>query len=193
MDSIYIISLIVGGFFVLLSLFGGADSDADFDVEADFDADFDSDLDLDGPDSDIGAGTGLVDLFSIRALFLFGAFFGLTGLLLGIAGTGEPLRAILSTVTGGLVGLGGNYVIRKVGYKVVSSDITIADLKGQTGKVLLPFDGDEKGKITVVARGQRHQLVARSVVETKSERFNKGDEIVIVNIDGRVVEVVKPN
>lgn len=189
MDSIYLISLIVGGFFVLLSIFGGADADADVDL----DADFDLDLDADGGDIDIGSGGGLVDLLSIRALFLFAAFFGLTGIMLGWAGTPEPMRIILSLVTGGLTGLGGNYLIKRVGYKVVSSDISLADLKGQTGQVLLPFDGDEKGKITVVARGQRHQLVARSVVDIKDERFDKGDEIVIVNLDGRIAEVVKPD
>ena len=41
MDTVYWVSLIVGGFFVLLSIFGGADSEADVDVDADVDMDFD--------------------------------------------------------------------------------------------------------------------------------------------------------
>ena len=76
MDTVYLISLIVGGFFVLLSIFGGGETDGDAEVEADFDADHDADL------SHGDVGTGLVDLLSIRALFLFAAFFGLTGFVL---------------------------------------------------------------------------------------------------------------
>ena len=49
MDSVYLISLIVGGFFVLLSIFGGTDHESDSDVDTDFDHDFDADLDADVP------------------------------------------------------------------------------------------------------------------------------------------------
>ena len=45
MDALYLICLLVGGFFVLLSIFGGANSEAD--VDADFDADLDADFDAD--------------------------------------------------------------------------------------------------------------------------------------------------
>ena len=48
MDSVYLISLIVGGFFVLLSIFGGGDHEADADTDLDFDSDFDGDLDASG-------------------------------------------------------------------------------------------------------------------------------------------------
>ena len=97
MDSVYLISLIVGGFFVVLSIFGGSEHEADSDVDADFDTDFDADTDVDfeadfdvdadvdhdfhigGSDFDASTDVGFVDLFSLRALFLFAAFFGLTG------------------------------------------------------------------------------------------------------------------
>ena len=46
MDTVYWVSLIVGGFFVLLSIFGGTDSEADVDVDADIDMDFDVDADV---------------------------------------------------------------------------------------------------------------------------------------------------
>ena len=40
MDMVYLFSLIVGGFFVLLSIFGG-ELDSDAEVDMDIDADFD--------------------------------------------------------------------------------------------------------------------------------------------------------
>ncbi len=195
MDTVYWISLIVGGFFVLLSIFGGADSEADADVDfdADVDVDFDVDTDVDfDADADVGAGPGFIDLFSLRALFLFAAFFGLTGVLLSWINTGEPVAALLSFLTGAIVGLGGNYVIKRIGYAHISSTVTAIDLKGRTGKVIIPFDNTDQGKITLVSKGQRLQLVARAF-EEEDEVFEPGDEVVVVRVDGRVVEVVKPS
>lgn len=202
MDTIYWISLIVGGFFVLLSLIGGGDTDADVDIDADadFDMDFDADADVDfdaDHDLDFGAlghdmSPDFVDLFTIRALFLFAAFFGLTGVLLSLVNAGEPVTGIVAALTGLIVGLGGNYVIKRVGYAQVSSEVTSTDLKGRTGQVLIPFEGAEKGKIALESKGQRLQLIARSFGEVE-EAFQPGDEVVVVRVDGTVAEVVKPN
>ena len=192
MTTLYLICLLVGGFFVLLSLLGGGDTDADADLAVD--SDFHADADLAGDAHGLAdvSGHSLVDLFSIRALFLFAAFFGLTGVGLSLAGTGEPFTLILSLLVGILVGLGGNYLIQRVGYEHVSSDVTVNDLKGLTGKVLVPFTGDRRGKITLVTRGQRLQLMARAFENETIDSFNRGDDVVVIRVDGSVAEVVKP-
>lgn len=193
MDAVYWVSLLVGGFFVLLSLFGGGDTDSDTDLAAGHDADLSADahVDLD-VGHDVAAGPGFVDLLSIRTLFLFAAFFGLTGLVLSWFGGGEPFTAIVSVLTGLVVGFGGNYFIKRVGYETVSSDVSVQELKGTTAKVLVPFEGGRKGKISLVARGNRLQLVARSLDEDSPEAFRPGDEVVVVRMSGSVAEVVKP-
>ena len=211
MDTIYLVSLLVGGFFVLLSIFGGGESDhdvdadagIDFDHDSDFDFDHDADFDVDHDIDfdaehdvdlahDLEAGPGFVDLFSVRALFLFAAFFGLTGLLLTWLNTGEPYTAILAVLTGLIIGLGGNYFIKRIGYAHVSSDVSSNELRGITGKVLIPFEGDEKGKISLIAKGQHLQLVARSFEEDELEPFKPGEEVVVVKMAGSIAEVVKP-
>lgn len=203
MNSVYMISLIVGGFFVLLSIFGGGETDSDVDVDADvdmdidFDADVDIDLDADfdadaDMDADLGAGVGFVDLLSVRALFLFAAFFGLTGVLLNLFGTAEPLVALLSVGTGLLCGLGGNYLIKRFAYASVSSNVTSKELRGRTAHVLLPFGANDRGKITVLSKGRKLQLIARPLDDESAEAFDQGDEVVIVRLDGTVAEVVKP-
>ena len=181
MDSVYFISLIVGGFFVLLSIFGGADHEGDFDADVDVDADFDLDADHEfgitaGLDADVGAGVGFVDLLSVRALFLFAAFFGLTGTLLEWNGTAEPFVAVQAVLMGLFAGLGGNYVIKRFAYKEV-----------------LPFEGGDRGTITLNVKGQRLQLPAKSLDLESLEAFTPGEEVVVIRMDGRVAEVVKHN
>lgn len=203
MDSVYLISLIVGGFFVLLSVLGGGDHEGDFDGDADFDAEIDLDADLDGDagfdlhadadlGGDIGAGVGFVDLLSVRALFLFAAFFGLTGTLLEWSGSAEPMIAIQAVLMGLFAGLGGNYVIKRFAYREVSSSIGERDYKGKTAKVILPFEGSDRGKVLLNVKGQRLQLPAKSLDLEGLESYAPGDEVVIIRMDGRVAEVVKP-
>ena len=195
METIYLICLIVGGFFVGLSMLGGtdADVDADFDVDADIDADFsvESDVDSDAPLYHAEASPGFVDLLSVRTLFLFAAFFGLTGTALSLIGTGEPWTAIYSVLVGLIVGLGGNYLIKRVGYAHVSSTVSSDEFNGTTAKVLIPFEGDRRGKISLTARGHRLQLVAQAFEQIGA--FLPGDEVVIVRMHGAVAEVVKPD
>lgn len=193
MSTIYLASLIVGGIFILLSIFGG-DTDTDMDMDADFD--IDADFDMDGEfdmDADIGAGPGLVDLFSVRTLFLFATFFGLTGTLLGLVDTPEITTAITAVAMGLVIGMGGNYLIKKVAYQHISSNVTTEDMKGRTGKVLIPFSGSERGKISLIVKGNEVRLLARSLDETSAETFSPGDEVVIVRTENGIIEVVKPN
>lgn len=203
METVYLVSLIVGGFFVLLSVLGGeseADADVDFDVDtdldldADFDADFDADIDadMDISSGEVGAGPGFIDLLSLRALFLFSAFFGLIGSTLTWVDTNPTITLVLAVAFGLIAGLGGNYIIKRFGYAEISSNVTTRELKGKTGKVILPFEGDEKGKISLVVKGSKLQLVARSLDDQSTETFKQGDEIVVVRTDNGVVEVVKP-
>jgi len=112
--------------------------------------------------------------------------------LLSWIDTGEPVTAILAFLLGAVIGLGGNYIIKRIGYAHVSSTITSIDLKGRTGTVIIPFDGADRGKISLVSKGQRLQLVARAF-EGVEETFAPGDDVVVVRIDGRVAEVVKPS
>jgi membrane-bound ClpP family serine protease len=195
MDTLYLVSLLIGSFFIMLSLMGGGDAEVDVDGGVEFDADPGTDLLplAEGePGGSSGSGPGLVDLFSVRALFLFAAFFGLTGTLLSWAGSGEVFTPIASLLMGLVVGLGGNYVIKSIGYQHVSSDISLRDLRGMTGRVMIPFEGQGKGKIAIVARGNRLQIVARSFGEGPGEVFARGDEVVVVGVEGSTVQVVKP-
>lgn len=194
MDSIYLISLIVGGFFVLLSIFGGADNETDHDVHVELDVDTDTEWEA-GHELDVDAGhdLGVVDLLSIRALFLFSAFFGLTGISLTALSMSEPLTGVLSAGTGLLVGIGGNYIIKKFAYEEVSSLVTQADLSGRTARVLLPFSAKDNGKILIEVGEKRIRVTARLFGDSPTDIVQKDEEVVVVNMDGRIAEVLRPD
>lgn len=212
METLYLVCLLVGGFFVALSMFGG-ESDSGVDTDADVDAGFDgdvhieleadsgSDLHLEADsstdfDHDLSGGhadVGFVDLLTLRFVFLFAAFFGLTGTLLNLIDAGEPFTLWVSVLTGLVVGLGGNYFIKTVGYRNVSSDITGRDLIGRTAQVMLPFSPGEHGKIRLISKGRQVTMVAASLDEDSDEEFNEGDSVVVVGLKGPVAEVIKPD
>ncbi len=183
MDALYWISLIVGGVFVVLSMIGGGDSDLDTDMDSDLD--METDLDV---DSDVGA--GWVDLFSVRTIFLFAAFFGMCGVLLPLANVHEIVRLFVSLTVGLTVGTGGSYLIKRIGYAHVSSEVTASDLTGRTAEVIIPFGRSDVGKIVLVAKGQRMQFKARGF-EGAEDVFEQGEEVVVVRMEGAVAEVLK--
>lgn len=204
MDTLYWVMLLVGGTLVALSLLGGHDADAG-------DADLGHDLgghDAGGSEAGAHAATlvdggtdtgsygggpgGVVfsDVLSLRFFFLFAAFFGLTGLVMGhVAGVVEPLAGVMALCVGVFVGLFGNVFIRRVGQAEVSSSVGTADLHGKTARVVLPFGGDERGTVTLLARGQRYVLTARAFGGV--ERYRQGEDVVVVRLDGRVAEVLR--
>lgn len=184
MFTIYLIALLVGGFFVALSMFGGDADGGDGDLHLDAGVD---DLDLHAP----GAGAGFVDLLSLRTLFLFATFFGLTGVLFSWQDGGEPYTAIISTLLGLIAGLGGSYLIKRVAEAQVSSNVTMDDLRGKTARVRLPFEPGDRGTIDVVVKGSRMRVTARPF-DASEGAFAPGDEVVIVQMDGHVAEVIRP-
>ncbi len=193
MFTIYLIALLVGGFFVTLSLFGGdGDSDAALDAHADFDAhaDLGGHADVAG-DHGPGAGAGFVDLLSLRTLFLFSAFFGLTGTVFTWQDAGEPYTALLAVLVGLVAGLGGSLLIKRVAQKQVSSTVTTDDLRGKTARVRLPFEPGEHGTVDVVVKGSRLRVLARPFDDSEGA-FAPGDEVVIVEMQGREARVVRP-
>ncbi len=194
MDTLYLIAFLVGGVFVALSLFGGghnadASADAGFDHTAGGDVGADTAAHATG-DATGGTAPGLADLLSLRFLFLFAAFFGLTGLTLHyVAHEGEPFTALAAALVGTLVGMGGTYTLRRFGQERVSSTITNADLVGSTARVELPFEGAARGQVLLVSKGQRVLLPARALEGV--DGFARGDEVVVVRMDGRTAEVVR--
>jgi hypothetical protein len=184
MVAFYVFSLVLGGGFLALSVFGdlfGGHGDVDFGGDV---GGLDGDLGLDAGHLDVDAGHIGVDaghldvqathaglqadaghlaskIFSIRTLFysLFG--FGSVGTLLTFVWSGNPFLtaafAVVSGVASGALINGAFSYVKRTESGALQSETTYA---GMQGRVTLPIRRDVPGKIVVERGGRRLELRA---------------------------------
>lgn len=164
------------------------DADADVDVDADVDADADADADGDG-DGGLSSGGLWLPFLSFKFWTFLLAGFGLTGTLLTLLSTPEPLTGALAGVVGFVVGFAVAYALHRLKRQEVDSRIRITEYTGKIGRVLVPMSAARMGKIRIDIRGQDVDIIARTDEE---HAFARGDEVFIYRFDDGVAEVVHP-
>lgn len=200
MLGIYLFCLVLGGFFIALSVFAGlgdGDVDLDFDADADmdFDVDVDADVDVDGDvdgDHEIEGSQRrrYRPWLSFKFYTYLLGFFGLTGVLASLVGHGETLAGIsLSVVMGLVAGLGVSYLLH---YANRDSDLNKAlgeeGLIGSTARVLLPLQKGRGGRIRVRYQGRTMDM--RAVTDEDGVVFDQDQEVFVLGIDDGVARVV---
>ena len=190
MFGFYLASAIIGWAFVGLFLFGGIDTDVDADFDADVDADFDADVDAD-LDGDLdAAGSGFassiaaagLSLLSFRSIMFFLAFFGLTGIILGVIDASAPATLLAAIGVGAFAWVFNSFVFRALTVADVSSSLKEADLRGALGEVVLPISPGHRGRIAIEVGNQRRYLTAQPHEAAKQSSFAVGDPIVVVGL-----------
>jgi hypothetical protein len=178
MVVLYVFSLILGGGFLALSVFGdllGGHGDVDLGVDAGG-----LDLDVGGLHGEVGGAGGSGDassahealaqdaghlvskIFSIRTLFysLFG--FGAVGTLLSFAWSGNSLvAAAFALVSGAASGALIHWVFGYVQGSESGMVLSEATYAGCGGRVILPIRGSAPGRVVVERGGRRVELRAR--------------------------------
>lgn len=180
MMGLYLFAALVGWPFVFFFLFFGGDVDADFDVDLDTDADLDlaPGLDVDG-----GSPFDAVSSFlTFRSVVFFLAFFGLTGLVLTWLEANAVLTALLATAMGGFAMWLNRTLIEYLRANNSDSQILDREIEGSRASVVLPIGPDRKGKVAVDVGGQRLYFVAGAYRPQAGGDFDKGDEVVVVEI-----------
>lgn len=211
----YLFCLILGGGFVLLSMIagasGGADFDGDVDVDVDMDVDVDVDVDVDGDldvdqefdldkDASLDQG-GSLDVegvqrrrfrpwLSFKFYTYAMGFFGLTGVLLHLVGRGdEPLGISLAVGMGLVAGLGSSYLLHYVASNNEGSRaLGEQDFVGVTGRVLLPIQKGQKGKVRVQIGGRSMDL--RAETEDEQVVLDLNQECFVLGIEDGIARVV---
>lgn len=181
----YIFCLAIGGGFLALSFFGDF-----FEGDLDIDSDLDVGADLDA----VAHGSGIAQLFSLRAAIyaLFG--FGAAGSLLhALWGGGQP---VLTAAIAGGTGLASGALISTVfGYLKRTETGTLRgeqSFVGLTGEVSLEIAPGSRGAVTVRRGDRRIRIRARAADTWRADQaLAAGDPVVVVEMkDG--IAVVSP-
>jgi membrane protein implicated in regulation of membrane protease activity len=186
MLAAYLITLIVGGVLVVVSLVGGDHHDAGGHAT-------DGDGHGASHDGAVDHGSALdallswLPLSSFRFWTFFAAFFGLTGTALSLLASAGPVAtAIAATATGYGAGVALTRAIRAV--QAGSSDSSLApdDLVGATAKVLVPVAAGRTGKIRLHLKDRTIDLLAETQ-ETVELAAGESALVIAVPGDGRAV------
>ena len=185
MFAVYVGFLLFGGLLIVASVFG-AGHDADIHVG-----------DLHVGDGGHGHGDGhdqshasaWLSLFGLRFWSFGAAFFGLTGLILHVAG-GSVLAVaapFISAAVGVAAGLGASIAFRTLARDTIGQVRGAAALVGREGRVLLPIARAQRGKVRMAVPGGGHvDLLAESDDDGVIEA---GADVLIVDIRGNVAVV----
>jgi membrane protein implicated in regulation of membrane protease activity len=191
MTLVFGVCLAVGAVTVLFSLLAGGDHAAD--AHADIQGDAQADAHADGQGhADVqphGGGADFWLLFlSLRFWVFFLTFFGLTGLLLELAGSGTLLSTLLALPTGLALGVGAAVVFRRLRDQTVTSALTNDELVGAEAKVLLPVGVSAPGKVRLQLRGMTIDRIAFAEGEGVIER---GQRALVIAVRGDKLLVSK--
>lgn len=183
METVYVVSLVVGGGIALLSAFGDfldVGSGADLDLDLDLDVDVDAGLDAGH------AGAPNAAIFSLRALVftLFG--FGAVGTALTALGANpaSPVTLALSALSGLLVGFTVGSLLAYLKRSDTHTRSGDATFRGAIGRVTLPIGAGAPGQV-VVRRGNReHAIRALPHASASSEPATWSQVVVVEMRDG---------
>ncbi|MDW3178043.1 MAG: hypothetical protein R8J94_11695 [Acidimicrobiia bacterium] len=178
----------------MLALFAFGSSDAEMEIgEAGFDIDADvgSDVDFSGVDGGgIGDFTGLLRRIPISSYAFFLAFFGGVGTLSTWLGVGFVTTIVLA-ITLGLIGAAVNTAafsfLRNTD---MSSQLTDTQLEGRLATVSVPIDVGKRGRVWLDTGEERVQLTAGSVDGAPDRSFERGEQVVIVEMTHGIAKVM---
>ena len=186
MFSVYLICLILGGIFIGVSTFAGAETDVDVGIDADVDIDGDAVFDAEGGEGVVAAARFL----SIRNFIFVTAFFGLTGTLFTIIGIPSTLTLAAAIAMGLVAGL----TMHKLMAYLRSSEVgeesgSLSDLEGSPAKVFLDVSKNQRGKISVRKGDRWVTLIATVHEEAAHERYVAGETVTIVSMNDGTAQV----
>jgi membrane protein implicated in regulation of membrane protease activity len=186
METVYLICLIFGGFFLAVSIFAGTETDADFALTAGADID----VDLDGDVSGEGV-TSTIQYFSFRNIIFFVAFFGLTGLILSKLGTPSIATFVVASSLGLFSAGLGHKVMAYLKQSEAGGSVNMRDLEGVAAKVTVDVTKSRRGKITVSSKDRIFQLLAQVAEEASRDHFKFGDSVTIIKVEDNTAFVAE--
>jgi membrane protein implicated in regulation of membrane protease activity len=170
--------LLFGGVLIAASAVGGGDhGHGGGEVEAGHPG---------GDGHDQGHGNAWVSLFGLRFWSFAAAFFGLTGLVLRALGW-AGFAPVLAAGVGVTAGLGASVTFRALLRQSVGLVRDAGALVGREGKLLLPVERGQRGKVRLALPAGGHvDLIAES---DEPEALAAGSEVMVVEVRGNVAVI----
>ncbi len=199
MMSLYLFCAALGIPLLALFALGGSDAevDADLDVgdvgfdvgDAGFDGEVGTDIDV-ASHGDVGDFTGLWRKIPVSSYAFFLSFFGGVGAITTwITDSGTIPILIFSVVLGILAAAINAAFFGFLRRTDSSSQLTERQIEGRLATVSVPIEAGMRGRISLDTGEERLQLTARSV-DGSVNRFDRGDEVVVVRVDNGVAHVM---
>ena len=203
MLAVYIFCAALGVPLLALFALGGGDSDVDggLDVgDAGFDvgdvgdigdAGFDIDGDLGGTSGDLGDFTGLVRRIPVSSYAFFLSFFGMMGLVGTALDFGFIATLLLAAVIGVVAASINTAAFAFLRGTDTSSQLTDRELTGRIATVSVPIEVGKRGRVWLDTGDERVQLTAGPIAAEDGEMFERGDRVLIVEIEQGVARVMR--
>jgi len=191
MLALYLFCAALGIPLLAMFAFGSSESDADFgDAGFDIDADVGVDLDFGGADGGFGDFTGMFRRIPISSYAFFLAFFGGAGTVGTWLDVGF-IRTIVLAVTLGVIAAAVNAAafsfLRNTD---MTSQLSDHQMEGRLATVSVPIDAGKRGRVWLDTGEERVQLTAGSIESALDQRFERGEQVVIVEITNGVAKVM---
>lgn len=198
MLPVYIFCAVLGIPLVLLFALGG--SDVDGGVELDGGLDFGGDVDL-GADvgdielggdgvSGVGDATALFRRIPVSSYAMFLAFFGGTGTVTTWLGGGFASTLIISVVLGLLAAFINTSLFSYLRNTESDSQLTDRQIEGRVATVSVPIEAGKRGRVWFDTGNERIQLTAGSVTDLDDQNFERGEQVVIVEMTNGIAQVM---
>lgn len=199
MLSVYIVLGVIGGGLILLSALGvlnhGVDTDTHFD--ADHQVDFAHDLsatevtstDADNVDHPLhDTGDVWLPFLTLRFWIYTSGCAGIIGILATLfSKAGEPLIAVVSILSGLLMGFLAAWSYRMLPRAEVTGGVSNDDFVGAVGNVMVAVGESKVGKVRVLVKGDTIDMLALA----EEGMIEVGEEILVTSVEGQKVTVVR--
>lgn len=171
----YLITLIVGGVLVAVSLLAGADHEGHGDADSHAHGDAVDDGFLDALHS-------WLPIASLRFWTFFAAFFGLTGTAMTVLDAGGRATIAISAIAVGYAsGLILTRAIRRLQRSSSDSSLGESDLVGATALVLLPPAAGRPGKVRVHVKDRSVDFMAET---QEAAEMAAGESVLVIAAPG---------
>lgn len=140
-----------------------------------------------GDDGMAGVALRLLPLSTLAFVL---ATFGVCGLALGAAGTGDGTTLTASLVAAAVVGAIHSVTFRFLRRTGSTSGVSDRRLAGATGRVVLPVAGERRGRVAIDVAGQQVYLSAKTMPDAPAE-LEVGAPVLVVEVEGGIASVTR--